>query len=224
MKLHHLFLPLSLLFTGCASSLPNTDEVKDIDTKHYFVESSFEDGNAGMSWIVKGADQFDFNEFHFEKVDVDETGVDPHVSEGVEQKFASNLQEKLSQRVASKLPSHKTKMLPNRAMDISLTLYDIEDMPENLRVTEVIPVGTVIGAIKYATGVRDRSIRLVASVDLIDDQSKELIARRLFVVNNNGVLENDDSPITLKMLEKNVDTITNQAIDFVMHVAYEEKG
>ncbi len=115
-------------------------------------------------------------------------------------------------------------MLPNRTMDISVTVYDIEDMPENLRVTEVIPVGTVIGAIKYATGVRDRSIRMVTSVDLVDHQSKELIARRIFVVNDNGVLENDHSPITLDMLEKNVDTITSQTIDFVMHVAYDEKG
>ncbi|PML07876.1 hypothetical protein BCT86_01215 [Vibrio breoganii] len=224
MKLHHLFLPLSLLVTGCASSLPNTEEMKDIDTKHYFVESDFKDGNAGMSWIVEGADQFEFNEFTFGKVNIDKTGVDVHASGDVQQEFATKLQDTLSQRVASKLPSYPTKLLPNRTMDISVTLYDIEDIPENLRLTEYIPVGSVIGAIKYATGIRDRSIRLVASVDLVDEKSKELIGRRVFVVNNNGVLENDDSKITLKMLEKNVQQVASQAIDFVMHVAYEEKS
>lgn len=224
MKLQHLILPLTLIFAGCASSLPNTDEVNNIDTKHYFVKSNFEDGNAGLSWIVKGADQFEFNEFTFEQVNVEKTGVKSHVRAPVQKQFATSLQQTLSQRVETKLPSHETKMLPNRTLDIILTLYDIEDVPEDLRVTEVIPVGTVIGAIKYATGTRDRSVRLVASVDLVDQQSQELIGRRIFAVNDNGVLENEDSKITLEMLEKIVPTITEQTIDFVMAVAYEQKG
>ena len=78
----------------------------------------------------------------------------------------------------------------------------------------------VIGAIKYAVGTRDRSIRVLASVDLKDHDSAELVGRRIFVMNDNGVLENDKSAITIEMLDKNVDQIIKQAVDFAFEVTY----
>ena len=60
-------------------------------------------------------------------------------------------------------------------------------------------------------------------MDLKDHDSSQLIGRRIFVVNDNGVLENDKSEITIEMLDKNVEQITQQAVDFAFEVTYQDK-
>lgn len=129
----------------------------------------------------------------------------------------------MDEKLATKLQGYKNVVLENKELDISVMLYDINDIPEDMRVTEFIPVGSVIGAIKYAAGIRDRSIRILASVDLKDHDSSQLIGRRIFVVNDNGVLENDKSEITIEMLDKNLEQITQQAVDFAFEVTYLDK-
>ncbi|GAL35829.1 hypothetical protein JCM19240_4764 [Vibrio maritimus] len=42
----------------------------------------------------------------------------------------------------------------------------------------------------------------------------------MFVVNNNGVLENDKSKITGKILDADVNKITEQGVDFILHTMY----
>ncbi|MGR5456163.1 DUF3313 family protein, partial [Vibrio alfacsensis] len=63
-------------------------------------------------------------------------------------------------------------------------------------------------------------VRLLVDVDIKDKDDGHLLARRIFVVNNNGVLENDKSKITQKILDANVNRITEQSVDFILHAMY----
>ncbi|PMM52047.1 DUF3313 family protein [Vibrio splendidus] len=223
MKLHYL-LPLVVLFTaGCSSNMPNKQEIQSVDSNHYFIDSQFDDDMAGVSWIVKDSSVLHFNEFEFTTVGIKSSGIDQRVSKKVQSQFKTQLHKKMEEKLAEKLQGYSNVILENKELDISVTLYDINDIPEDMRVTEFIPVGSVIGAIKYAAGTRDRSIRILASVDLKDHDSSRLIGRRIFVVNDNGVLENDKSEITIDMLDKNVEQITQQAVDFAFEATYLNK-
>lgn len=223
MKLHYLF-PLIVLFTaGCSSNMPNKQEIQSVDSNHYFVDSQFDDDMKGVSWIAKDSRSLHFNEFEFTTVGIKSSGIDQRVSKQVQSQFKAQLHKKMDEKLATKLQGYKNVLLENKELDISVMLYDINDIPEDMRVTEFIPVGSVIGAIKYAAGTRDRSIRILASVDLKDHDSSQLIGRRIFVVNDNGVLENEKSEITIDMLDKNLDQITQQAVDFAFEVTYLDK-
>ncbi|WP_059020808.1 DUF3313 family protein [Vibrio coralliirubri] len=223
MKLHYLF-PLIVLFTaGCSSNMPNKQEIQSVDSNHYFVDSQFDDDMKGVSWIAKDSRSLHFNEFEFTTVGIKSSGIDQRVSKQVQSQFKTQLHKKMDEKLATKLQGYKNVLLENKELDISVMLYDINDIPEDMRVTEFIPVGSVIGAIKYAAGTRDRSIRILASVDLKDHDSSQLIGRRIFVVNDNGVLENEKSEITIDMLDKNLDQITQQAVDFAFEVTYLDK-
>ncbi|MEZ8391525.1 DUF3313 family protein [Vibrio splendidus] len=223
MKLHYLF-PLIVLFTaGCSSNMPNKQEIQSVDSNHYFIDSQFDDDMKGVSWIAKDSRSLHFNEFEFTTVGIKSSGIDKRVSKKVQSQFKTQLHKKMDEKLATKLQGYKNVVLENKELDISVMLYDINDIPEDMRVTEFIPVGSVIGAIKYAAGTRDRSIRILASVDLKDHDSSQLIGRRIFVVNDNGVLENEKSEITIDMLDKNLDQITQQAVDFAFEVTYLDK-
>ncbi|UPR32825.1 DUF3313 family protein [Vibrio crassostreae] len=223
MKLHYLF-PLIVLFTaGCSSNMPNKQEIQSVDSNHYFIDSQFDDDMKGVSWIAKDSRSLHFNEFEFTTVGIKSSGIDKRVSKQVQSQFKTQLHKKMDEKLATKLQGYKNVLLENKELDISVMLYDINDIPEDMRVTEFIPVGSVIGAIKYAAGTRDRSIRILASVDLKDHDSSQLIGRRIFVVNDNGVLENEKSEITIDMLDKNLDQITQQAVDFAFEVTYLDK-
>ncbi|MCX2760713.1 hypothetical protein OQJ65_20960 [Vibrio sp. Sgm 22] len=223
MKLHYLF-PLIVLFTaGCSSNMPNKQEIQSVDSNHYFIDSQFDDDMKGVSWIAKDSRSLHFNEFEFTTVGIKSSGIDQRVSKQVQSQFKTQLHKKMEEKLAAKLQGYKNVVLENKELDISVMLYDINDIPEDMRVTEFIPVGSVIGAIKYAAGTRDRSIRILASVDLKDHDSFQLIGRRIFVVNDNGVLENEKSEITIDMLDKNLEQITQQAVDFAFEVTYLDK-
>ncbi|CDT78245.1 conserved hypothetical protein [Vibrio coralliirubri] len=223
MKLYYLF-PLIVLFTaGCSSNMPDKEEIQSVDSNHYFIDSQFDDDMKGVSWIAKDSRSLHFNEFEFTTVGIKSSGIDKRVSKQVQSQFKTQLHKKMDEKLATKLQGYKNVLLDNKELDISVMLYDINDIPEDMRVTEFIPVGSVIGAIKYAAGTRDRSIRILASVDLKDHDSSQLIGRRIFVVNDNGVLENDKSEITIDMLDKNLEQITQQAVDFAFEVTYLDK-
>ncbi|CAH6966473.1 MULTISPECIES: DUF3313 family protein [Vibrio] len=220
MKLHYLF-PLIVLFTaGCSSNMPSREEIQSVDSNHYFVDSQFDHDMKGVSWIAKDSGSLHFNQFEFTTVGIKSSGVDQRVSKQVQSEFKTQVHKKMDEKLATKLQGYKNVVLENKELDISVMLYDINDIPEDMRVTEFIPVGSVIGAIKYAAGTRDRSIRILASVDLKDHDTSQLIGRRIFVVNDNGVLENDKSEITIDMLDKNLEQISQQAVDFAFEVTY----
>ncbi|CAH6911662.1 conserved hypothetical protein [Vibrio chagasii] len=220
MKLHYLF-PLIVLFTaGCSSNMPSREEIQSVDSNHYFVDSQFDHDMKGVSWIEKDSGSLHFNQFEFTTVGIKSSGVDQRVSKQVQSEFKTQVHKKMDEKLATKLQGYKNVVLENKELDISVMLYDINDIPEDMRVTEFIPVGSVIGAIKYAAGTRDRSIRILASVDLKDHDTSQLIGRRIFVVNDNGVLENDKSEITIDMLDKNLEQISQQAVDFAFEVTY----
>ncbi|WP_241430319.1 MULTISPECIES: hypothetical protein [unclassified Vibrio] len=145
------------------------------------------------------------------------------VSKEVQEQFKARILSSMNDKLKHKLQGYENVMLDNQVLDISVALYGIDDIPEDMRLTEFIPFGSIIGAVKYAAGTRDRSIRVLASVDLKDHDSAELVGRRIFVVNDNGALENEKSAITIEMLDKNIEQITKQAVDFAFEVTYLNK-
>ncbi|EDK30603.1 hypothetical protein VSWAT3_25009 [Vibrionales bacterium SWAT-3] len=223
MKLHYLYPLLALFTVGCASSVPNKEEIKSVDSEHYFVDSKFDDDMAGMSWIAKDSASYHFNQFKFNSVEIKNAGIDKRVSKEVQEQFKAQILSTMNEKLEHKLQGYENVMLDNQVLDISVALYGIDDIPEDMRLTEFIPFGSIIGAVKYAAGTRDRSIRVLASVDLKDHDSDELVGRRIFVVNDNGVLENEKSAITIEMLDKNIEQITKQAVDFAFEVTYLNK-
>lgn len=218
MKRHYLYPLLALFTIGCASSVPNKDEIKSVDSGHYFLKSQLDDDMVGMSWIMKDCSSYHFSQVKFNSVDVKSSGVDKRVSKEVKAQFKEQVLIKIDERLKYKLPSYSNVTLENEVLDISVMLYGIEDIPEDIRITEFTPVGAIIGVIKYVAGTRDRSIHMLASVDLKDHDSSKLIGRRIFVLNDNGVLENEKSDITIEMLDKNIEQITQQVVNFAIEL------
>ena len=218
MKRHYLYPLLALFTIGCASSVPNKDEIKSVDSGHYFLKSQLDDDMVGMSWIMKDCISYHFSQVKFNSVDVKSSGVDKRVSKEVKAQFKEQVLIKIDERLKYKLPSYSNVTLENEVLDISVMLYGIEDIPEDIRITEFTPVGAIIGVIKYVAGTRDRSIHMLASVDLKDHDSSKLIGRRIFVLNDNGVLENEKSDITIEMLDKNIEQITQQVVNFAIEL------
>ncbi len=63
-----------------------------------------------------------------------------------------------------KLQGYKESNFGNNELDISIMLYGIEDIPEDLRLMKSTRWDSD-WCNKYAAGTRDRSIRIIASVD-----------------------------------------------------------
>lgn len=135
--------------------------------------------------------------------------------------------EKLSTVVTKQLRSNISsdikvvdKVGPHVAQ-INLRISRATANPEDLKLTEVIPIGAVIGAVKMALGTRDQSVRIIIEAQIVDSISNKPLAERVSVIEAAGVLENDKSSLRYEQIEKDVDNFVKEVRTFIQSAAYE---
>lgn len=218
MKKKILMLTIISVLSGCASSLPKEQEMTSLHGGYTYKEMDYSKDEKGLFWRSS-----ELSDIQYQNIIVDDVNV--NLSNGIKSKINNIDLAKFEKNIKTSLEAKSEKLFPNdkaatHQATVDVNVIEIEDIGEDVKFREIIPIGGVISLAKYAAGTRDRSVRLVVDVDVKDKSDGHLLARRVFVVNNNGVLENEDSMITDKILESDVNKITEQGVSFIMHTLY----
>ncbi|GEM77758.1 DUF3313 family protein [Vibrio superstes] len=218
MKTKLLALTMATLLAGCASALPEKEEMSLLNGNHTYAELDYKSDEKGLYWQAD-----DFKTDQYQNVIIQKVNI--QLSDSIKGKISPEVIAKFEADIKTSLTKKSSKLFPEDAngkkqATVDVNIIKIEDLEEDIRVMEFIPVGAVVGLVKMAAGTRDRSVRLIVDIDVNDKDDGHLLARRVFAVNNNGVLENDDSKITDKVLEKDVNKISQQGAEFILHTLY----
>ncbi|MCY9854339.1 DUF3313 family protein [Vibrio mediterranei] len=218
MKAKLLLLAIVSVMTGCASSMPEKAEMTSLNDGHTYVEQDYNKGEKGFFWRSDELEKNEYQNIIVNDVNIHVSdSIKSKLSEGDIQNFEKEIKESLAEKTAKLFPTDTTS---DHQAIVDVNIIKIEDIGEDVKAREIIPIGAVVALVKEAAGTRDRSVRLVVDVDVKDQKDGHLLARRVFVVNNNGVLENDKSKITGKILDADVNKITEQGVDFILHTMY----
>lgn len=218
MKTKVLLLTIISVLSGCASSLPEKDEMTSLNDGHTYTEQDYNSGEKGLFWKSNELAKNEYQNIIVHDVNI-------HLSDSIKKKVSDSDIEHFEQEIKQSLAKKTEKLFPNDTSSekqaiVDVNIIKVEDIAEDVKAREIIPIGAVVSLVKTAAGTRDRSVRLVVDVDVKDKEDGHLLARRVFVVNNNGVLENDKSKITGKILDADVNKITEQGVDFILHTMY----
>ncbi|MFA0085279.1 DUF3313 family protein [Vibrio sp. 10N.261.51.F12] len=218
MKTKILMLTIISVLSGCASSLPKEQEMASLHGGYTYKEMDYSKDEKGLFWRSAELGNTQYQNIIVEDVNV-------NLSNGIKNKIKVVDLDSFEENIKSSLSAKSEKLFPNdktadHQATVDVNIIEIEDIGEDVKFREIIPIGGVISLAKYAAGTRDRSVRIVVDIDVKDKSDGHLLARRVFVVNNNGVLENEDSMITGKILESDVNKITEQGVSFILHTLY----
>ncbi|WP_052260979.1 DUF3313 family protein [Photobacterium gaetbulicola] len=104
-------------------------------------------------------------------------------------------------------------------VEITRASTDMED----LKITEILPYGALIGGTKALLGTRDRNVRLLVESQLVDSLSDDILAERVSVLLAKDVLENDREMLRFEQIQETVDTFTQDIVYFIRLTAYTAK-
>ncbi|AYV23847.1 MULTISPECIES: DUF3313 family protein [Vibrio] len=218
MKAKILLLSIITVLSGCAGSLPDKEEMVTLNDGRTYEEQKYNSHEDGYVWHSS-----DLKKDEYQNIIVHDVNV--HVSKTIDRLLTDQTVENFKQELKGTLSEKSSKLFPTDAASqhqaiVDVNIIKVEDIGEDVKAREIIPIGAIVALAKEAAGTRDRSVRLLVDVDIKDKDDGHLLARRIFVVNNNGVLENDKSKITQKILDANVNRITEQSVDFILHAMY----
>ena len=143
--------------------------------------------------------------------------IPPAVLERVSARLQQLLEEELSAGVpVVDEPGQKTAIL---RIEISRASTDMED----LKITEILPYGALIGGAKALLGTRDRNVRILVESQLLDSQTEEILAERVSVLLAKDVLENDREMLRFEQIQQTVDKFTQDIVHFIRLSAYTAK-
>lgn len=218
MKLRLLLLTTATVLFGCVSDLPQQDEVSLLNSKYPYQQLDYKTDEHGLFW--KGDD---FKAGEYQNIVVKDINI--QLSESIKAKVSSETVEKFEKDIEVSLKAKTLKHFPcdvksKKQAFVDINIIKIQDLEEDINALEVTPVGAAVGFLKMVAGTRDRSVRVIVDVDIRDLHDEHLLARRVFAVNNHGVLENNSSKITSELLDKNVDVITQQGVQFILQTLY----
>ncbi|MGF1748493.1 DUF3313 family protein [Vibrio cionasavignyae] len=210
-----LMLSMMLAVTGCTNTLPTQADYKPQDSyRHFSVETIGK--YDGVSWYDDGFKLDNYSAVELGAVTAERKVEQAYVSQNVVETLRSELEQLLRKQMGSLSVESSTKS--NQILEIAVDVQNIEGVSGAVKPTDFIPIGAVIDLAKVVSGTRDRNLRLIVSVELIESESKQVIGKRLFVINDKGVLENRDSEITVKLLEPDVQEISDNVSSFIRHL------
>ncbi|MCW8346387.1 DUF3313 domain-containing protein [Vibrio sp. ZSDZ65] len=210
-----LMLSMMLAVTGCTNTLPTQADYKPQDSyRHFSVETIGK--YKGVSWYDDGFKLDNYSAVELGAVTAERKVEQAYVSQNVVETLRSELEQLLRKQMGSLSVESSTKS--NQILEIAVDVQNIEGVSGAVKPTDFIPIGAVIDLAKVVSGTRDRNLRLIVSVELIESESQRVIGKRLFVINDKGVLENRDSEITVKLLEPDVQEISDNVSSFIRHL------
>lgn len=214
-----------LVSVGCSSRLPTDDEraVIKATNSHQLEEVSYIEDANGLQWVSPQVGLSEYQQLIIEPVGLHQrtqavNQIPPVVLERVSVRLQQLLEEELSVGVpVVDEPGDKTAIL---RVEISRASTDMED----LKITEILPYGALIGGAKALLGTRDRNVRLLVESQLLDSQTEEILAERVSVLLAKDVLENDSEMLRFEQIQETVDRFTQDIVHFIRLSAYTAKS
>ncbi|MGR5062572.1 DUF3313 domain-containing protein [Photobacterium sp. DNB22_13_2] len=213
-----------LLVAGCSSRLPTEEEravSKAVNNRNLVEVNYVKDAN-GLQWVSPELELSDYEQIMVEPIGLHQRTQAVHqIPPAVLERISTRLQHRLVEELADGVPvveraGPKTAVL---RVEISHASTDMED----LKITEVLPYGALIGGAKALLGTRDRNVRLLVESQLVDSQSDEVLAERVSVLLAKDVLENDREMLRFDQIQETVDRFTQDIVYFIRLTAYTAK-
>ncbi|AJR09284.1 DUF3313 domain-containing protein [Photobacterium gaetbulicola] len=219
-----LVLMCCLVAVGCSSRLPTEEEraVSQAASRRQLVEVSYVADANGLQWVSPDLELSDYQQVMVEPVKLHPRTQAVHqISPAVLTRVSQRLQHRLEQELAAGVPvvdktGPKTAIL---RVEITRASTDMED----LKITEILPYGALIGGTKALLGTRDRNVRLLVESQLVDSLSDDILAERVSVLLAKDVLENDREMLRFEQIQETVDTFTQDIVYFIRLTAYTAK-
>lgn len=222
--LRWLVILCCLITAGCSSRLPTEEEraVSKAASSRTMEEVSYIEDANGLQWVSPQLALSDYQQIMVEPVGLHQRTQAVHqIPPAVLGRVSERLQQRLEEELAIgvpvvEAPGPKTATLK---VEISRASTDMED----LKITEVLPYGALIGGAKALLGTRDRNVRLLVESQLVDSQSDEILAERVSVLLAKDVLENDSEMLRFEQIQETVDRFTQDIVYFIRLTAYTAK-
>ncbi|MGF1698860.1 DUF3313 domain-containing protein [Photobacterium makurazakiensis] len=223
MRTMMLLAALSVM-VGCSSRLPTEQEQAEslIERKQDLVEVEYIEDATGLQWVSPELKSSYYRQLQIEPVGLNQKAKADHqlpsfVLERVSARLTDILKQELSNGVPIvESPSGRTAVL---RVEITRASTDFED----LKITEVLPYGALIGGAKALLGIRDRNVRILVESQLSDSLSGELLAERVSVLLAKDVLENDTVQLEYEQIKETVERFTQDIVHFIRMTAYTAK-
>ncbi|MGF1886752.1 DUF3313 domain-containing protein [Photobacterium profundum] len=158
---------------------PENETLKEVDS------DSLE---KGVQWVSDAVQPHYYTSLIVPKVELEQNKThSKQIPETVLKKLSTVVTKQLRSNISSDIKV-VDKVGPHVAQ-INLRISRATANPEDLKLTEVIPIGAVIGAVKMALGTRDQSVRIIIEAQIVDSISNKPLAERVSVIEAAGVLE-----------------------------------
>ncbi|USD35882.1 DUF3313 family protein [Ferrimonas sp. SCSIO 43195] len=212
----------ALVLTACSSKAPTEEELAlaNVPSKAALKEVDYSQDERGVQWIAADIDPEYYTALLIAPVQL---AADAKREKQIPVAVLTKLGQVLTQRLQAsvKAPVTLETSPGEHTVQLNLRVSRASAVPEDMRLTEVIPVGAVIGALKMAAGTRDESVRIVIEAQLVDSVTKAPLAERIAVMSAAGVLENDHSTLKFEQIQGAVDDFVNEVRTFVYSAAYQ---
>ncbi|MGF1725519.1 DUF3313 family protein [Photobacterium nomapromontoriensis] len=220
--MRYLIFAIMGLLVGCSSRLPTVEEqaASKIVNSNQLVEVEYIEDATGLQWVSPRLNASDYN-----KLIVMPVGLNQDASQDrqLPVKVLVRVSERLTMLIADELargiaiidtPDQHTATLH---IEITRASTDMED----LKITEMLPYGAIIGGTKALLGTRDRNVRLMVESQLVDSLSGEVLAERVSILLAKDILENDTEKLKYEQIEEMVDRFTQDIVYFIQLSAYQ---
>lgn len=222
--MRRVILMCCLVAAGCSSRLPTDEEraVSQAANRRQLVEVSYVEDANGLQWVSPHLALSDYQQVMVEPVRLHPRTQAVHqIPPAVLGRVSHRLQLRLKQELATGVPvvdepGPKTAIL---RVEISRASTDMED----IKITEILPYGALIGGTKALLGTRDRNVRLLVESQLVDSQSEAILAERVSVLLAKDVLENNREMLRFEQIQAAVDQFTQDIVYFIRLTAYTAK-
>ncbi|GAL35828.1 hypothetical protein JCM19240_4763 [Vibrio maritimus] len=150
MKTKVLLLTIISVLSGCASSLPEKDEMTSLNDGHTYTEQDYNSGEKGLFWKSSDLTKDEYQNIVVHDVNIHlSDSIKTKVSDADVEHFEQEIKESLAEKTANLFPNDTTSQ---KQAIVDVNIIKVEDIGEDVKVREIIPIGAVVSLVKTAAG------------------------------------------------------------------------
>lgn len=216
-------LASSVLLSACSSQLPTEKEQAAVAPANIKLsEVNYSSDEKGVQWVSKDLAPEEYTNIIVQPVSID---LKEKRSEQIPQDVLVKISDRITETLKSEMSSDVNVVSEPDAHTgkLSIVIYEASTGAEDAKVTDFIPVGAVIDGIAAAVGHRSQTVRLVIEAKVTDSITGKLLAERISVIKENGLLSNEHVKLTYDEIHKRVDGFVKEMRTFVQSAVYSAK-
>ncbi|NRD73412.1 DUF3313 family protein [Shewanella sp. VB17] len=225
MNIQVTYLSLLLVtLAGCSSLRPTDEEIAatDMPDNTLLHEVDYDDDRVGVQWVSNTIKPHDYTALMVPKVELkQDLTQDKQIPKSVLDNLANVITDQLRKNIS--IPMTVVDKAGPHVARINIRISRATTEARDLALTEMTPVGAVIGSIKMAAGTRDKTARIIIEVHIVDSVTSERLAGRVSAIIAPAALENDESHLNYEQIRKDVDNFVNDTRMFIESAAHEVK-